>query len=168
MNELELNKLSSKYDVRKLNETDLESIYTFCKSNTRYYAYCGKDLSMELIENDLTIAPPGIPMEQKYYIGFFEGDRLIAIMDLVVGFPDEDTAYIGFFMMNSKLQGVGIGSEIISETLEYLKGYGFQRCRLGIDKGNPQAGHFWKKNGFEVIREVTQEEGVILVAEKEL
>ena len=168
MNELELNKLSSKYDVRKLNETDVELIYTFCKSNTPYYAYCGKELSMELIENDLTIAPPGIPMEQKYYIGFFEGDRLIAIMDLVVGFPDEDTAYIGFFMMNSKLQGVGIGSEIVSETLEYLKEYGFQRCRLGIDKANPQSNHFWKKNWFEVIREVVQEEGIILVAERQL
>lgn len=168
MNELELNKLSSKCDVRKLNETDLESIYTFCKSNTQYYEYCGKDLSMELIENDLTIAPPGIPMEQKYYIGFFEGDRLIAIMDLVVGFPDEDTAYIGFFMMNSKLQGVGIGSEIVAESLRYLRGKGFQKCRLGIDKGNPQASHFWKKNGFEVIRKVVQEEGIILVAERQL
>ena len=165
---IEIKNLTKKYDVRKLNETDVELIYTFCKSNTQYYEYCGKECSMGLIEDDLTIAPPGIPIEQKYYIGFFEGDRLIAIMDLVVGFPDEDTAYIGFFMMNSKLQGAGIGSEIISETLDYLKEYGFQRCRLGIDKGNPQSNHFWKKNGFQVIREVSLEEGVILVAERQL
>ena len=39
---------------------------------------------------------------------------------------------------------------------------------LGIDKNNPQSNHFWRKNGFEVIREVVQEEGTILVAEKEL
>ena len=41
-------------------------------------------------------------------------------------------------------------------------------CRLGIDKDNPQSNRFWKKNGFEVIREVKQENGTVLVAEKNL
>lgn len=34
-------------------------------------------------------------------------------MDLILNFPDNDTAFIGFFMMNQALQGKGIGSEII-------------------------------------------------------
>lgn len=168
MQRIEVKNLSKKYDIRKLNNADVELIYTFCKSNTQYYEYCGKDLSMELIENDLIIAPPGIPTEQKYYVGFFEKGELIAVMDLIAGFPDENTAYIGFLMMNSALQGVGIGSGIVSEVLGCLKGYGFQKCRLGIDKANPQSNHFWKKNGFEVIREVALDEGIILVAEKQL
>ena len=42
------------------------------------------------------------------------------------------------------------------------------RSQLGIDKDNPQSNHFWRKNGFEVIREVEIEEGIILVAEKQL
>ena len=40
--------------------------------------------------------------------------------------------------------------------------------RLGIDKGNPQSNHFWNKNGFLVIKEVDQDGGTILVAEKTL
>jgi len=71
-------------------------------------------------------------------------------------------------MMNSELQGKGIGSQIISEALDYLRGLGFKKCQLGIDKENPQSNYFWGKNGFEVIREVALEEGVILVAEKQL
>lgn len=71
-------------------------IYTFCKSNTQYYEYCGKDISTELIERDIKITPPGIPMEQKYYIGFFENNLLVAIMDLIDGYPDDNTAFIGF------------------------------------------------------------------------
>ena len=168
MKKIEIKKLSTKYDVRKLNTDDVEMIYHFCKSNTQYYEYCGKEPSIELIESDLKITPPGIPLEQKYYVGFFEGDILVAIMDLEDGYPNSDYVYIGFFMMNSELQGTGIGSNIISEALDYLREQGFKKCQLGIDKENPQSNHFWRKNGFEVIREVVQEEGTILVAEKAL
>jgi len=52
--------------------------------------------------------------------------------------------------------------------LKYLSEQGFKKCQLGIDKDNPQSNHFWRKNGFEVIREVEIEEGLILVAEKQL
>ena len=168
MKQIEITKLSKRYDVRKLNTDDVEMIFHFCKSNTQYYTYCGKEPSIELIKSDLEITPPGIPMEQKYYIGFFEGDTLIAVMDFIDGYPSNDCVFIGFFMMNHELQGKGIGSQIISETLEYLRRQGFQKCQLGIDKENPQSNHFWRKNGFEVIREVVQEEGIILVAEKPL
>ena len=168
MRKIEIRKLSKKYDVRKLNLDDVEIIYTFCKSNTQYYQYCGKNISKELIEHDIRITPPGIQMEQKYYIGFFENSMLVAIMDLIDGYPNSNSAFIGFFMMNRTLQGVGIGSRIISEVLNYLKEQSFEKCQLGIDKDNPQSNYFWRKIGFELIREVVQEEGVILVAEKQL
>lgn len=168
MKKIEVKKLSKRYEVKKLNLDDVEMIYKFCKSNTQYYEYCGKELSIELVEQDLKITPPGIPMEQKYYIGFFENSKLVAIMDLEDGYPKSDYVYIGFFMMNCELQGKGIGSTIVSEALGYLHGQGFQKCQLGIDKDNPQSNHFWRKNGFGVIREVEIEEGIILVAEKQL
>ena len=93
-------------------------------------------------------------------------DTLVAIMDLIDGYPDGDTAFIGFFMMNRQLQGRQIGTSIIQELCMYLKETGLKRVLLGIDKENPQSNAFWTKNGFSVIREVEQEEGTILLAEK--
>ena len=90
------------------------------------------------------------------------------IMDLIDGYPDSDTAFIGFFMMNRQLQGRQIGTSIIQELFLYLKETGLKRVLLGIDKENPQSNAFWAKNGFSVIREVEQEEGAILLAEKGL
>lgn len=168
MGRLEVSKLSKRYSVRKLNLEDVEMLYTFCKCNVQYYEYCGKDISPELIEDDLIVLPPGIPMEQKYYIGFFDKNVLVAVMDLIIGYPNSNSVYIGFFMMDRELQGIGIGSLIIFEVLHYLKKRGFEMCRLGIDKANPQSNYFWRKNGFEVIREVAQKGEVILVAEKQL
>lgn len=165
---IEINQLSHKYAVRKMYKKDIPCIYEMCLNNQQYYQYCGKQPSMELIESDLEITPPGFPFSHKYYIGFFCKDVLIAVLDLYDGFPEKDYAYIGFFMMNFDFQGKGIGSEIISDVTEYLKKNNYRVVRLGIDKDNPQSTHFWKKNQFEVIKEVKQDEGTILVAERKL
>ena len=136
MKKIDIKKISKRYSVRKLNLNDVQMIYTFCKKNTQYYKYCGKELSIELIEKDLEITPPGISLEQKYYVGFWDNDKIVAVMDLVNGYPTYDYVYIGFFMMECELQGNGIGSKIVSELLEYLSEQGFQKCQLGIDKNN--------------------------------
>lgn len=168
MKKLDIGGFSVQYDVRRLTQGDVELLYAFCKANTQYYAYCGKAVSRELIEDDLRALPPETPMERKHYVGFFDGGALVAIMDLIEGYPTEDDAFIGFFMMDHALQGAGTGSSIVSEVLAYLVEQGCRKCMLGIDRDNPQSNHFWRKNGFEVVREVVQEQGVILVAERTL
>ena len=166
MKQIQIRKLSPVYAVRRLGLNDAESILQLCKGNTQYYEYCGKQPSLALIEQDLIVTPPGIPQEQKYYVGFFAEDVLMAVMDLIDGYPDEKSAFIGFFMMNHMCQGKGEGTKIVSHVFEHLRENGFEKCLLGIDKDNPQSNHFWKKNGFRVIREVEREDGTILVAEK--
>ncbi len=168
MPKIDIRKLSYVYAVRRLGVDDVDMILSFCRENTQYYEYCGRETNAELIENDMNITPPGIPKDQKYYIGFFDGGKMAAVMDLIDGYPDPETAYIGFFMVNKALQGRGVGSGIVTEVFAYLKTLGFERCRLGIDKANPQSNGFWKKNGFEVLREIEMEDGIILLAEKQL
>ena len=60
---------------------------------------------------------------------------------------------IRFFAMNSNLQGNGIGTTIISDSVTYLAQLGFEKIRLGIDKGNSQSKAFWTKNGFVLTGE---------------
>ena len=165
---IETERLSKRYSVRKLGTDDVERIYSFCASHTIYYRYCGSKLTREVIENDLQITPPGISLEDKYYIGFFEEDELIAIMDLINGYPTDDEAFIGFFMINSQYEGKELGSNLISELMQYLKMQGFVACRLGIDRDNPQSTHFWKKNGFTIEKEIVREHGAILTAARKI
>lgn len=74
-------------------------------------------------------------------------------MDLIADYPEENVAFIGFFMTNVNCQNQGIGSDIIESTLHYLKMKGYVRVRLGVDRGNPQSYSFWLKNGFVKICE---------------
>ena len=89
--------------------------------------------------------PPDKESFDKYYLGYYDGEKLIAVMDLILHYPDKDTAFIGFFMTDVSVQNAGIGSVIIDMLCSCLKNYGFSSIRLGWVKGNPQVEHFWKK-----------------------
>lgn len=165
MGRLDIKCFSKYYVVRKMTEEDAQLIYNMTSKNLQYYEYCGRKNVLEDIYNDLKITPPEVELKDKYYVGFFQEDELIAVMDLIDGFPDETTAYIGFFMMNIKYQGKGLGTKLITELFDYLRDMGFERVRLGYEKDNPQSSHFWKKQKFCMIKEVSQDEGIIVVAE---
>ena len=86
-----------------------------------------------------------------------------------MGFPDKTTAYIGFFMTDVAVQGKGLGSSLISEMCEAMARIGMKEVRLCWVMGNPQAEHFWKKNGFKETGAVSErEEYTVVVACKAL
>ena len=161
---MDIKYFSEKYEVKRLTEDDIEIIYHLCKTNPLYYEYCPPAVSRESVAEDLKALPPGISMEDKYFVGFFDGDKMIAVMDLIDGYPTKEIAFIGFFMADASVHNQGIGSRIIEEIADYLKKEGFRMIRLAWVKGNPQAEHFWRKNGFRPIKETssTAAEHVIL------
>jgi len=161
--------LSKQYKVCRLTDADVAAVYALCKENPLYYQYCPPFVTEDSIRADMQALPPHRTMKDKYYLGFYEGETLIAVMDLILGFPNETTAFVGFFMMNRQLQGSGIGTALMTEVYTYLKQCGVKFIRLGFAKGNPQSEHFWIKNGFERTGVEAQNEGyTVVVLEKKL
>ena len=74
-------------------------------------------------------------------------------MDLILGYPEKNTAFIGLFMTDVRYQHRGMGSQIVSGLAAYLSACGCEKIRLGVDKGNPQSHAFWTKNRFQTIGE---------------
>ena len=163
MKNIQIEKLSNAYTIRRLTDADVPML-----RNDQYFRYCGGSTTPERVRQDLTLCPPGTTPAQKHYVGFFDADTLVAVMDLIDGYPDADTAFIGFFMVNKDLQRQGTGTAIVREVLAALRALGYTAVRLGIDKENPQSNHFWRKNGFTVLREAAQERGIVLLAERRL
>ena len=116
----------------------------------------------------MTLLPPGAAPEDKYFLGYFRGDRLAAVLDLIDGYPSAETAYIGLFMVDGRFSGQGIGSRLVEELLEELKTAGFSRVRLAYQKANPQSTRFWTKNGFQPVEEKPHPYGTMLVAVRNL
>ncbi len=150
MNEL---LFSKKYDVRKLQKNDIDQIYDLCSKNHLYYQYCPPYVTRKSIELDMSALPDNVDFKDKYYVGYFKNGKLIAILDLIDGYPKKDIVFIGFFMVDSTIQKSGIGSAIVNELIDYLTTLEYKEVRLGWINGNPQAEYFWIKNGFCPIKE---------------
>ena len=56
---LDISRLSTRYDVRKLNDSDSDSILNLCEGNTQYYQYCQARPTKEQVLKDLHFTPPG-------------------------------------------------------------------------------------------------------------
>lgn len=123
-------------------------ILALASGNKLFYEYHPPFVSRESILEDMNSLPPGKELKDMYYIGFFDGGNLVAIMDLILGYPGEKTAYIGLFMVGQDYQGKGVGSKIIQDCADYLADIGYEKIRLAIDRGNPQSEAFWTKNHF--------------------
>lgn len=144
---------SNKYKVRLLTCDDINEIYELERKNILYYEFCPPFVTRQSILEDMEALPPGKSKDDKYYIGFFQEGRLVAVMDFIDGFPEKKIAFIGFFMVDVSFQKKRIGTEIIDDLCSYLRNLGYSSLRLAWVKGNPQSEGFWLKNSFRIIKE---------------
>ena len=127
---MNLNLLSNHYQVRRMTTNDIPLIYGLCIQNQRYYDYYPPLVTKQSIASDLNALPHGVNKKDKYYLGFFDQAHLIAVMDLISGYPEKDTAYLGFFMVDKQTQNQGVGSLIINELSLFLKVNNFKYIKL--------------------------------------
>lgn len=154
---MDIQLLSKSYTVKRIEEADIPDVYHLCKGNPKYYFHCPPAATLESVREELIALPPNKTPEDKYYLGFYDGRRLIAVMDIIDGYPTQDIAWIGFFMMEAEFQGAGTGTKIVEEACSYLQQM-FSCVRLGYVDGNEQSEHFWLKNHFYKTGQVSKKE----------
>lgn len=164
---MEIHQLSKRFAVKRLLKSDAEQVYQLGLGNPQYFVHCPPEPSVISVINDMHALPPGKTIDDKYYVGFFDGERLVAVMDLILNYPEDHIAWIGLFMMDKAYQGKGIGSLIIGECISCLQTYGFHYVRLGYMKDNVQSRHFWMKNQFlPAGGEKENDHGVVVLMER--
>lgn len=67
--------------------------------------------TLENTEEDLIVFPPGKQKQDKFFVGFWEKEKLIAVLDLIAAYPNAHTAFIGLFMVAKEEQGKQTGSK---------------------------------------------------------
>ena len=81
---MEISSLSKFFVVRKLTINDVDTIYDMMSKNEIFYQYHPPFVTKESVVEDMEALPPNKSYDDKYYIGFFENDSLVAIMDLML------------------------------------------------------------------------------------
>lgn len=165
---MDILRISKSYHVKRITDKNIPEVFDLCLGNPLYYKHCPPMVTAESIKTDLKKLPPRKTLEDKFYIGFYEDGHLVAVMDLILGYPNDLTIFIGFFMMNKKYQGKGIGSLIMEEVFDYFMS-DYKYVRLGYVSGNKESEGFWLKNHFHPTGVVVKEEAYsIVVLERKL
>jgi GNAT superfamily N-acetyltransferase len=100
----------------------------------------------------LLMRPEDLPEESKVVLGAFVADQLVAVVDLLKGFPNDRTAFIGLLEVHSKHQGFGYGRTTYNLVERYVGTMWpeIRTLRLAVVDSNAQvAAGFWLRQGFE-------------------
>ena len=68
---MELQKVSRRYRIRLLQETDMDDILRLSESNPMFYEYCPPFVTRESILNDMKALPQGKDRRRKILYWFF-------------------------------------------------------------------------------------------------
>lgn len=118
--------------------------------------------------------PDNFEYSKKFVIGIYITDQLIGVIDLLRGFPNEETAMLGLLLLEEESQGQGFGKKAFEELLLFLKAWHeIKKIRIGVVTSNSEVLPFWNKLGFVEtgIRKPFQNGSVIsetMVLEKNL
>ena len=72
---MEIETRSDAYEVRRLDERDVDAILAVCKGNSLFYQYHPPVATRESILADMTALPPNKRMEDKAYVGFLRKEN---------------------------------------------------------------------------------------------
>lgn len=145
--------LSTSHEVRQITQADISDVYTLCKSNQKYYEYTNAAPTVESLTEIISRIPDGAGENDKYFVGFYKGNRLISVLDLITGYPEKNDAFIGWFMVDGHLQRQGIGSQIFADVRAAMTSQGYDYLSLQCEKENADAIAFWKAQGFKITKE---------------
>lgn len=106
--------------------------------------------------------PEGAGTAQNIFTGFYSGEELLAVLDLITGYPEKDDVLIGWFMVSATHHRKGIGSQLFADVRAAMKAQGFTHLTLNCPAAAEDAIAFWENQGFRGTVSATDENIVIM------
>ena len=155
---LDVQTLSSAYTTQTLESADIPEVFALARSNRVYYRYLGERPSKAHLTALITQLPEGATPAGKHFVGFRDEDGyLVAVMDLVCGWPEARDAFVGWFMVAADMQRQGVGSQLVADLRAALEAAGYTRIMLQLPERDRDGIAFWEAQGFTDTG--TREEG---------
>ncbi|TDU89443.1 acetyltransferase (GNAT) family protein [Kribbella voronezhensis] len=104
----------------------------------------------------LMMRPEGIAEDAKVVLGLWDGEQLVAVVDLLRGYPNGHTGFIGLLEVHGGHRGEGAGRTAyeLVERFVIEEWPEIRVLRLAVvDTNAEQAAGFWQRLGFEATGE---------------
>lgn len=163
-------------EIRPLGAEDAEAVQALIESDPGYTErITGASPGADDARGLMAMRPPGLAVEAKVVLGVFEGSsaddgdggqalalvdvssgaeqgRLVAVVDLLRGYPEQPVAFVGLLQVRGGWQGRGVGRAAYRLVEQYVveQWPEVRRLRLAVVDSNAEvAAPFWSRLGFE-------------------
>lgn len=134
---------------------DVLNIY---QSNLEYFMMSSNSApTLQSVISDSQGLPAGATVSQKMYGILKYENKSVGVLDAILDYPVDKTAFIGLFMVHGDNQGKGLGTQLFQDIAAMLQTKGCRKIRLAVLDENRAALKFWEKCGFvEVERKISK------------
>ena len=141
------------YNIIAITHQNFDRVFEVYNSNQDFYLLTqGKKATIDSSINDIIAIPPNCTIEQKIYLSIWKDDEIIGVLDVIAGYPEPTSFWIGLLLIHGRLHDKKIGSKVASAVLSAAKAAGYTTAQLGVIESNTRGIDFWRKHGFEVSR----------------
>jgi GNAT superfamily N-acetyltransferase len=93
--------------------------------------------------------PPNKDYDEKHLIAVFDGDKMIAAIDIVEDYPRDKEWIIGLLVIHPDYRRMGIGGKIDEVLGEIVLENRGKFLRVGVQEQNKDGYTFWFNQGYE-------------------
>jgi ribosomal protein S18 acetylase RimI-like enzyme len=158
------------YSVARLGPADAARLQPLLERCADYYLLAdGAHPRPEEALQEITALPPNRLPEEKFAFGIFEGETMVAYLDLMRDYPKAGEWWIGFLLIDPDWRRRGLGGRLYRAAAELIRGAGATHILLGVLEQNARGQRFWTAMGFaesarsRYVSPITAQESVVLV-----
>ena len=149
------------HTVRRATAADAPLIQSLFAADPEYFPRVeGAPLRDDEALIVLDERPPEFPRDRKHV--FVVDD--VALLDMLEGFPDARTWFLGLIFLAPAARGRGLGTRLVEATCDHARGHGAAALRLAVATSNPGAERLYKRLGFTFVarRQRTVHTGAVI------
>jgi ribosomal protein S18 acetylase RimI-like enzyme len=141
----------------RLGTVQEAAVTKFCRQCSDFFTLvAGESPAAETTRHLLESRPPGVEPAQKHVIGLQRSGEIVAIVELLEGFPGEAQWYVGLLLLAPTERTRGLGTAVWNAIEAWIGAEGGRHIRLIVQQQNPAAARFWRSVGFTSNSEVEQ------------
>ncbi len=137
-----------KFLFKEIDESFSPQVLELFQASSEYFELISGE-TPEDTDDYFKALPPDKDYDEKHCIGVFDGDNLIAAIDIVENYPKDKEWIIGLLVIHPSYRGLGLGKkteEILAAIVVENRG---KFLRVGVQLQNEDGLNFWKKLGYE-------------------
>lgn len=139
---------TKEYLFKEIDESFAPEVLELFKACKEYFELISGEVPQDT-DDFFKEIPPNKDFDDKHLIGVFDGDKIIAAIDLVEDYPRDKEWIIGLLVIHPDYRRLGLGRKIEEVIAAIVRENRGKFLRIGVQEQNTAGLEFWKSLGYQ-------------------